>query len=263
MKPGVDGEVFTAIKVGENVGKLSTTFLKVCIAKKLAPKFITRRIKNAQIRHSPTIERVFLTNEISANESKLDGLKSLYKKQLDKVQKFLSFFDWIRFCRYLAEIEIRKRDQIQAKHFSNLNWMRKQHFGTAASVIESSIVNLSKYDLSDTEKFVLAHGREFCLPPSKINREEVFAKFEVLIGQLLHHTPKSKESASTFTAKLNNLAHSYCDSPIGRTYFFIHHECFQAMKSLRSNSDILITKEFRSGDSKQHRLHCPNGNHFM
>ena len=72
-----------------------------------------------------------MTNEISVDESKFDGLKSLYKKQLHKVQNFLSFFNWICFCRYLAEIKLRKRDQIQAKHFSNLKWMRKQHFGTA------------------------------------------------------------------------------------------------------------------------------------
>ena len=94
----------------------------------------------------------------------------------------------------------------------------------------------------------MAHGLEFCLPPSKINREEVFAEFEVLIGQLLHHTPKSKESVSALTAKLNNLAHSYCDSPIDWTDFSTHRECFQAIKSLRSNKNILIAKpDKRSG----------------
>ena len=92
------------------------------------------------------------------------------------------------------------------------------------------------------EKFVLAHGLEFCLPPSKISREDVFAEFEVLVRQLLHHTPKSKGSVSALTAKLNNLAHSYCDSPNNWTDFSMHRECFQAMKSLRSNKDILITK---------------------
>ena len=230
--------------------KLLTVFSKARIAKKLALKFITNRTKNAQIRHSTTIEPVFLTNEIFVKESNRDGLKPLDKKQLNKVQKFLSFFDWISFCRYLAEIEIRQRDQIQAKHFFTLNWMKKQHCGTAASVTKNNMVNLSKHDLSDTEKFVLAHVLEFCQLPSKINREEGFAEFELLIGQLLHRTTKSKESVSALTAKLNNLAHSYCDSPINWTDFskhsFIHsffiHKCFQAIKSLRSNKDILIAK---------------------
>ena len=120
---------------------------------------------------------------------------------------FVSADIWLR-------LKLRKRDQIQAKHFSNLNWIKKQRFSTAASVTENSIVNLSKYDLSDTEKFVLAHGPEFGLLSSKINRKEIFAEFELLIGQLLHHTPKSKESVSALMVKLNNLAHSYCGSPI-------------------------------------------------
>ena len=120
--------------------------------------------------------------------------------------------------------------------------MREQRFGKAASVIKNSIANLSKYDLSDTEKLVLAHSQELCLPPSKINRKEVFAEFEVLIGQLLHHTPKLKGSVFALTAKLNNLAHSHCDSPIDWTDFSMHRECFQAIKSLCSNKDILISK---------------------
>ena len=120
--------------------------------------------------------------------------------------------------------------------------MRKQRFGTAAFITENSIVNLSKYDLLNTENFVLVHGLQFCLPPSKSNREKVFAKFEGLIGQLLHHTPKSKESVSALTAKLNNLAHSYFDSLIDWRDISIHHECFQDIKSLHSNKDILITK---------------------
>ena len=88
----------------------------------------------------------------------------------------------------------------------------------------------------------MVHGLQFCLPPSKSNREKVFAEFEGLIGQLLHHTPKSKESVSALMAKLNNLAHSYFDSLIDWRDISIHHECFQDIKSLHSNKDILITK---------------------
>ena len=119
----------------------------------------------------------------------------------------------------MAEIKLRKTEQITAKHFANLNWLRKQRFGTAASFDENRIVNLSNYELSDTEKFVLSHGLEFSMPPTKINREEIFAKFEVLTKQLLHHTSKSKEEASARLAKLNNLVYAYCGSKIDWTYF--------------------------------------------
>ena len=34
-------------------------------------------------------------------------------------------------------------------------------------------------------------GLEFCLPSTDIKREKVFAEFEILFAQLLHHKPKS------------------------------------------------------------------------
>ena len=43
-------------------------------------------------------------------------------------------------------------------------------------------------------------------------------------------------------AKLNYLADSYCGSHVDWSDFSMHRECFQAIKSLCSNTDILITK---------------------
>ena len=85
-------------------------------------------------------------------------------------------------------------------------------------------------------------GLEFCLPPTNIKREEVFAEFEILFARLLHHKPKSIDELSLLKAKLNELAHSFCGSPIDVTKFPFDSDCLQAIKSLRSNKHILITK---------------------
>ena len=76
----------------------------------------------------------------------------------------------------------------------------------------------------------------------------IFAQFEILMGPLFHHTSKSKESHSALKAKLTKLAHSFCGTPIGMsmTNLIMHRECFQAIKSLRNNSDIIITKADKS-----------------
>ena len=60
---------------------------------------------------------------------------------------------------------------------------------------------------------------EFCLPPTNIKREEVFAEFEILFAQLLHHKPKSIDELSLLKAKLNELAHSFCGFPTDVTKF--------------------------------------------
>ena len=43
-------------------------------------------------------------------------------------------------------------------------------------------------------------------------------------------------------AKSNDLAHFYCGSQIDWSDFSMYRECFLAIKSLHSNSDILIIK---------------------
>ena len=96
--------------------------------------------------------------------------------------------------------------------------------------------------MSDTEKFVLSHGLDFCLPPTNEKREKIFAEFEVLMVQLFYHSSKSKECLSASKAKLNHLAHAFCGTQIYLTYFAIHRECIDAIKSLRSNDKIIITK---------------------
>ena len=75
-----------------------------------------------------------------------------------------------------------------------------------------------------------------------MKREEVFAEFEVLIAQLQHHTHQSADQHDALRAKLSDLAHAYCGSPIDIADFLMKKECFQAVKALRSNDDILITK---------------------
>ena len=107
---------------------------------------------------------------------------------------------------------------------------------------KDTIINLSNYKLSPTEEFVLFHGLNFCLPPHSVQREKIFAEFEVLIGQSLHHVPHSSEQFSALKARLSDLAHAYCGNPINIGDFLILKECVQATRSLGCNENIHITK---------------------
>jgi len=81
-------------------------------------------------------------------------------------------------------IDEQKEDVNQKKNSNNLRLLFKHHFGNQRSFQKNNVTNLSDYKLSDTEQFVLFHGLSFCLPPTSIKREEVFADFEVLYVQL-------------------------------------------------------------------------------
>ena len=44
--------------------KFSAAFLKACISKRVAPKYIVARIERSRARHSPEMERAFLTDDV-------------------------------------------------------------------------------------------------------------------------------------------------------------------------------------------------------
>ena len=206
-------ELNNVVKIRDKIrtAKLSTKFLDACKTHHIVPSFIDHRIKAAKVQQTSTMERAFLQDEIGKNSTKLQRLRPIYTRCWKKVRSFLSFFDWLRFCRYLAQIESVKQKQIRVKHFNTVNWLRKQRFGISVSLSDENIINLSDYNLSETERYVLAHSLEFYLPPSNIKRE-VFAEFEILLSQLLHHKPKTSDKLILLKAKLNEVAHSFCGS---------------------------------------------------
>ena len=169
-------------------------------------------------------------------------LRTKCRSQWQEARQFLSFFDLVRFCRYLAVIDEQKEAANQKKNNNNLRLLFQHRFGNQTSFKQNNIVNLSDYKLSDTEQFVLSHGLSFCLPPSSVKREETLADFEVLYAQLKHHKPRSEEQLAALKSRLSDLAHAYCGSPIDLGDFLMTKECFQAIKSLRTNEEILITK---------------------
>ena len=117
-------------------------------------------------------------------------------------------------------------------------------FGESSTPSHRHITNLSDYKLNDTEKFVLSHGLNFCLPPksSDIRREDIFSEFEIFAAQLAHHTPISTEGVSNLKARLIDLAHSYCELPINISDFKMRKECFLALRKLKTNEEIKILK---------------------
>ena len=180
-------------------------------------------------------------DKIEKNQSMAAFLRTKCCSLWQEARQFLSFFGLVRFCRYLSIIDKQKEAAKQKKNSTNRHFLFQHRFGNRTSFKQNNIVNLSDYKLSDTEQFVLSHG-SFCLPPTSVKHEEVLADFEVLYAQLVHHKPRSEEQLAALKVRLSDLAYAYCGSPIDLGDFLMTKECFQVIKSLRTNEDILITK---------------------
>ena len=88
----------------------------------------------------------------------------------------------------------------------------------------------------------------FCPPPKSVSSEEDFAEFEILHAQFSRQKPISSNKLNSLKAKLSDLAQVYCGTSVDLSDLNMHKEHFQAIKSLRSNEQIPITKpDKRSG----------------
>ena len=87
----------------------------------------------------------------------------------------------------------------------------RKHFCGLVSDSKKHISNLSYYSLSETETFLLGNGLEFCIPPQRINREELFAEFEILHAQLARRDISEDLEFNKLRARLSVLTNEVYD----------------------------------------------------
>ena len=142
------------------------------------------------------MERAFLTDDVEKLTEQSRKLRTVYQSHWRAAREFLTFFATIRFCRYQALLDGRTKSKPKIKNERLLVSLRRDRFGNALSDTTRHVLNLSDYDLSDAESFVLSHGLNFGLPPSYLCKKEIFAEFESLCARLLHHNASSVEQRS-------------------------------------------------------------------
>ena len=96
--------------------KFSAAFLKACVSKRVAPKYIVARIEQSRARHSPEMERAFLTDDVEKLTEQSRKLRTIIKSHWWTAREFLTFFDTIRFCRYLALLDERTESKCKIKN---------------------------------------------------------------------------------------------------------------------------------------------------
>ena len=193
---------------------INNHFLERCIVNKVVPNFIASRIKRSKVKPSPAIERAFMSDEIAKTVSTNHFIKVKYNAQLSSASEWLSDLDKLRFLRHLLSIDRKEKKKKTMKNESKVAFLKGKRFGKFNQFNSPNVINMSSYTLSESESFVLSHGLKFAIPPRVIKRENVFSEFEVLAGQLNHHTPSSAQDFERLRAKLCDVSYSYCGTPI-------------------------------------------------
>ena len=155
----------------------------------------------------------------------------------------------IRLSLYVSKINERLQQKEEESRRKQLQYLIKKRYGkTFSSTSGNAVINLSQYRLSDNENFVLKHGLNYCIPSKQCDEHSIKSEFEMLFNKLhQNHTACSEDSLSSFKAKLTSSAYEYCELKPTWSPSPFHSEHFRALRSLRSNKDIVIVKADKGG----------------
>ena len=136
--------------------KFSAAFLKACISKRVAPKYIVARIERSRARHSPEMERAFLTDDVEKLTEQSRKLQTINQSHWRAAREFLTFFDTIRFCRYLHYL-MKERNQNGRTKTSDCLLYSDVTVSAKHSVILLGTLRIFQNNvLSDTESLILS-----------------------------------------------------------------------------------------------------------
>ena len=215
-------------------------FLRNCLDQRVTPSDIWRRVRKSKPRNPGDIERAFIRDEIEKNEDVLDEVKRKYRQKLSSASLRLSFVDRIRFCKLVNQTSARLLDRTRTKKEKTLYWLVKTQLGLS-QVDHSVITNLSSVDLTDVQKNVLCRGLNYGIPP-KVSPELIKAEFELCWQQLQDEPASTDERKEETKSTLSSLARRYANSSVDKSGFPLNREHMLALKDLRANPSIVITK---------------------
>ena len=221
---------------------ISNDFLRRCIFEKVMPRYLELRVQKSKLKQSPPTERIFITAEVKRNERALSIAKESYRRQLATISDELTYVDFMRFMRHSTSRVRKIKADKEAKYDKLVSLLHRNRFGDSIAPSSKNIMNLSSYSLTPDEEFVLSHGLNFNVPPTNVRREDILAEFEILAGQLKHHSAKSEVELRCFNRRLADTAYAYSGSVIDKSDFAMRKEFYKSLQNLRHLKDVIITK---------------------
>ena len=222
------------IRAKENI-----RFLRKCLTWYVTPVWIRRRVRATRPKAPTGIERAFVKDEINKEQDVTTAALRDYRQLLVNIKKELSFFDWLRFCKFINKTtahQVEQRRQKKEKTFERLNVAQNGD----QRIAHEHIVNLAGIELTEVEKDVLCRGLKFGIPP-RFQKEDVLAEFELA----WHRIPKetlTDEKQQECKSRLSGLAQRFVNTRIDRTGFHLTREHLTAIGQLKRNKHVIITR---------------------
>ena len=243
LQRSYDASVLTSYKQLETTARklrktdLDIRLLYTCKMNKIVPNFVKFKLYKKSLYASKFYQDA--TQEINFKEKQSIRLESKFTQLEHSLKVPLSGLDLIYIKSKLSTYINQYTTNITAVHNRKLN-----KFGISQpdfQFIYQVLFNFSSYTLSKKEKFLLSLGLDFCLPTSKPKYVNYYTSFEKLANSLSYYG--DNHTFNLFRKDCTYLAHKTFTNYWNKSWFpFLKKEDLTILKSLGTNSDLVITK---------------------
>ena len=218
---------------------IEVDFLNNCVRTNVYPTSFWKSLRRSRIRpdaNSLKRHALSLIDTLKSKMKLLDTAASHNMHVLDELsdEERLSFTD---FMQSIADKETAKK---QSKLNRTLD-EKKEPQQSFPLEPERYVHNLSSVSLDKTQLEILSLGPKFCIPRRRPEQLEMEVQFEHLFNQTERLAPTSNEALEQFKSDLVHHCYHYRRTPFHHRGL-ISKKHIEALKSLRNNGDILITK---------------------
>ena len=207
--------------------------LQSCLDNNLAPGYIVRRIRKIKCRNSTNVLRVFLKDEISFFLDWIESVKSRLYYNWKTCWSSLSFFDLLRFSKYLTNNSARLKSKLLNSNQQFSNHLIKMKYGS--TVITDRHILTVLHTFYQIVKNLYYRGSLIFVFPRGTNSADVFTEIELLYLQLKRHFLAPTANIAYLKARLADLAQT-------SQSFLWQKVHFESAKQLKMNNDIVLTR---------------------
>ena len=219
--------------------ELDLIFLNNCTTFNVYPKFVCFNIPLANYTDQRAIRKRLLKSAIKNRKDEKRQLDSDFAELTQTVRNKVSSLDWYVVNRAVAKNVENHVKSVVATHEKKLHNLTRNKI--LPLTCDEVITNISSQILTDDELEMLKNGLDYAIPPSGLNRTDIFATFE-LINRLLTTNIKDKkdiQKSSELTTNLSYLACNYYSSYTPNASALKKHGI---LKRLRRRQEIIIVK---------------------
>lgn len=224
--------------------KCDVEFLRCCLIYNLMPNFVNIRLWKPGLKNSEqykSLQRTCLMREFECRLKQARQIEKQVSSIMTELERRISSIDYANIKKFFYSSACRVHSRVMKNHQNKLEKLNRGPIGQNYEEMKSKLIhNISSYTLSKAEERLLCRGWDFCIENKITNFLDFETDLELNAMKLQSQCHGS--AFRTLCRQIYNASQQLMRTSRHKKISNLSHEELAALKSLKSNENIVICK---------------------